>query len=568
MESLKTCIFVYKPTYNNMFHKVLYLFFFLGVFSCKNSPENSSPINSRLTTTQPKLVVGVVVDQMRFEYLNRFKNKYSSNGFLRLINQGYSCNDHHFNYVPTYTGPGHASIFTGTTPSVHGIIGNDWYDKVNDAVVYCTTDQAYSPVGAVVKYGQVSPHNLKVTTLPDQNRLFTQMKGKTIGVSIKDRGAIFPSGHTANGAYWFEGQDEGKWVTSTYYMDELPVWVKAFNTPSNIANYLKTWNTLYDIDLYKESGSDASNYEKTFKGKSEPVFPYDLKALMEFNDGYDIIKNSPFGNTMITDFALSAIEAEALGVDEYTDFLTVSYSSTDYVGHDFGVNSVELQDTYLRLDLEIERMLNYLDANVGNGNYTLFLTSDHGAAEVPSFLSDIDAPGGYVQKNMFEPLYAQLKAKYGVPDMIKNISNSQVFLNHDRIAALQLNLEDVQEFIVNEIINYTSISKAFTAVTMQTSYFKDGMEKILQNGYNQKLSGDVLFTLKSGVIAYGPKGTTHGSGYTYDTHVPLLFYGSGIQQGKTFKRTTVSDIAPTISALLGIAFPSGSTGTVIEKAIY
>jgi predicted AlkP superfamily pyrophosphatase or phosphodiesterase len=544
-----------------MFNKVLYLFLFLGFFSCKNTPENSA-------ATQPKLVVGVVVDQMRFEYLNRFKNKYTSKGFLRLINQGYSCNDHHFNYVPTYTGPGHASIFTGTTPSVHGIIGNDWYDKDKDEVVYCTTDQTYDPVGAAVKYGHVSPSNLKVTTLPDQNRLFTQMKGKTIGISIKDRGAIFPSGHTANGAYWFEGLEEGKWVTSTYYMDELPEWVKTFNAPLNISNYLKTWNTLYDINLYNESGPDASNYEKPFKGKPDPIFPYDLKALMEFNDGYDILKNTPFGNTMITDFALAAVEAEALGDDEYTDFLTVSYSSTDYVGHDFGVNSIELQDTYLRLDLEIERLLNYLDTNVGEGNYSLFLTSDHGAAEVPSFLKDIDAPGGYVQKNMFTPLYATLKAKYGVSDLIKNISNDQIFLNYDLIKSLQLDLVDVQEFIVNDIINYSAVSKAYTATTMQTSYFKDGMEKTLQNGYNQKLSGDVLFTLKSGVIAYGPKGTTHGSGYTYDTHVPLLFYGNGIQIGKTFERTNVTDIAPTISALLGIAFPSGATGAVIEKAIY
>ena len=551
-----------------MFNKVLYLFLFLGFFSCKNTPENSAHNNSNSAATQPKLVVGVVVDQMRFEYLNRFKNKYTSKGFLRLINQGYSCNDHHFNYVPTYTGPGHASIFTGTTPSVHEIIGNAWYDKDKDEVVYCTTDQKYDPVGAAVKYGHVSPSNLKVTTLPDQNRLFTQMKGKTIGISIKDRGAIFPSGHTANGAYWFEGLEEGKWVTSTYYMDELPEWVKTFNAPSNISNYLKTWNTLYDINLYNESGPDASNYEKPFKGKPDPIFPYDLKALMEFNDGYDILKNTPFGNTMITDFALAAVEAEALGDDEYTDFLTVSYSSTDYVGHDFGVNSVELQDTYLRLDLEIERLLNYLDTKVGEGNYTLFLTSDHGAAEVPSFLKDIDAPGGYVQKNMFTPLYATLKAKYGVSDFIKNISNDQIFLNYDLIKSQQLDLVDVQEFIVNDIINYSAVSKAYTATTMQTSYFKDGMEKTLQNGYNQKLSGDVLFTLKSGVIAYGPKGTTHGSGYTYDTHVPLLFYGNGIQKGKTFERTNVTDIAPTISALLGIAFPSGATGAVIEKAIY
>jgi len=550
------------------FPKFTYLFLFLGIFSCKNSPEYSSSNNLDIITSKPKLVVGVVVDQMRFDYLNRFKKKYSANGFLRLIKQGYSCNNHHFNFIPTYTAPGHASIFTGTTPSVHGIIGNSWYDKASNSTVYCTTDKAYIPVGAAAKYGQASPRNMKVTTLADQNRLFTQMNGKTIGVSIKDRGAVFPSGHTANGAYWFEGLNEGKWMTSTYYMDALPQWVKDFNTPSNIASYLKPWNTLYDISLYEESGSDLSDYEQGFNGKSTSEFPYDLKALMELNEGYDIIKSTPFGNTMITDFALSAIEAESLGVDDYTDFLTVSYSSTDYIGHNFGINSVELQDTYLRLDLEVERLLNYLDAKVGAGNYTLFLTSDHGAVDVPSFLTDVNIPSGYVPKNSFASLYTNLKKKYGVSDLIMKISNDQVFLNQERITALKVNLEDVQKFVVNEIISYPHIKKAYTATTMQTRYFKEGAEKMLQNGYHQKLSGDVLFTLESGVISYDSKGTTHGSGYNYDTHVPLLFYGNGIQPGKTYKRTNVTDIAPTISALLGIALPSGATGTVIEEVIY
>ena len=543
-----------------MYYNFLSLFLFLSFFSCKNSSQLSSNNN-------PKLVVGVVVDQMRFEYLNRFKNKYSSQGFLRLINQGYSCNNHHFNYIPTITGPGHASIFSGTTPSVHGIIGNDWYDKIKQKTVYCTTDDKYHTIGAEAKYGKVAPTNLKVTTVADQNRIFTQMRGKTIGVSIKDRGAVFPSGHTANGAYWFEGLNEGKWVTSSYYRDKLPQWVTEFNASSNISNYLKTWNTYYDINLYLESGPDNSNYEKGFNGKTSPVFPYDLKELMGYNEGYDIIKTSPFGNTMTTDFAFSAIEAEDLGDDEFTDFLTISYSSTDYVGHDFGLSSVELQDTYLRLDLEIERLLNYLDKNVGEGNYTLFLTADHGAAEVPAYLSDINVPGSNIGKDDFSPLFDAMKAKYGVSDLINNISNNQVFLNQERILSLQLNPEELQKFVVNKIIDYPFISNAYTASAMQSNYFNSGLSMLLQNGYNQKLSGDILFTLQPGVIVYGPKGTTHGSGYSYDTHVPLLFYGNKIKKGVSYEPTNVTDIAPTISALLGISFPSGATGSIIERVI-
>ena len=543
-----------------MYYNFLSLFLFLSFFSCKNSSQLSSNNN-------PKLVVGVVVDQMRFEYLNRFKNKYSSQGFLRLINQGYSCNNHHFNYIPTITGPGHASIFSGTTPSVHGIIGNDWYDKIKQKTVYCTTDDKYHTIGAEAKYGKVAPTNLKVTTVADQNRIFTQMRGKTIGVSIKDRGAVFPSGHTANGAYWFEGLNEGKWVTSSYYRDKLPQWVTEFNASSNISNYLKTWNTYYDINLYLESGPDNSNYEKGFNGKTSPVFPYDLKELMGYNEGYDIIKTSPFGNTMTTDFAFSAIEAEDLGDDEFTDFLTISYSSTDYVGHDFGLSSVELQDTYLRLDLEIERLLNYLDKNVGEGNYTLFLTADHGAAEVPAYLSDINVPGSNIGKDDFSPLFDAMKAKYGVSDLINNISNNQVFLNQDRILSLQLNPEEVQKFVVNKIIDYPFISNAYTASAMQSTNFNSGLPMLLQNGYNQKLSGDILFALQPGVIVYGPKGTTHGSGYSYDTHVPLLFYGNKVKKGVSYEPTNVTDIAPTISALLGISFPSGATGSIIERVI-
>jgi predicted AlkP superfamily pyrophosphatase or phosphodiesterase len=289
---------------------------------------------------------------------------------------------------------------------------------------------------------------------------------------------------------------------------------------------------------------------------------------MASNEGYDIIKTSPFGNTMITDFAFSAIEAESLGDDEFTDFLTISYSSTDYVGHDFGLSSVELQDTYLRLDLEIERLLNYLDKNIGIGNYTLFLTADHGAAEVPAYLSDINVPGSNIGKDNFSILFDEVYVKYGVPDLIKNISNNQIFLNQDRILSLQLSLEDVQKFVVNKIIKYPFVSNAYTATTMLSTHFKNGLPMLLQNGYNQKLSGDVLFSLQPGVIVYGPKGTTHGSGYSYDTHVPLLFYGNGIKNGVSYESTNVTDIAPTISALLGISFPSGANGTVIERVIY
>src|SRR5690606_16479923 len=267
----------------------------------------------------PKLVVGIVVDQMRYDYLTRFYNKYGDGGFKRMMNEGFNCKNNHFNYVPTYTGPGHASVYTGTTPKYHGIIGNDWYDKEIKASVYCAGDDSMQSVGIEGKDGQMSPHRMITTTFSDENRLFTQMKGKTIGISIKDRGAVLPAGHTGNAAYWFHGEDKGYFITSSYYMESLPKWVKDFNNSNTVKSYLKTWDTYYDISTYSESGSDLNDFEGGFKGKDEATFPYYLNKLKDANGGYNILRTTPYGNTILTDFALAAVKGEDLGQDNYTD---------------------------------------------------------------------------------------------------------------------------------------------------------------------------------------------------------------------------------------------------------
>lgn len=544
-----------------VFLSVFALCFLLGCQSQKSVVNNGGTnLNS-----EPKLVVAIVVDQMRYDYLTRFYSKYGEGGFKRLINQGFNCKNNHFNYVPTYTGPGHASIFTGTTPKIHGIISNYWYDKVSDSNVYCAGDTTVQSVGTLNKAGQMSPHRLKTTTFADENRMFTQMRGKTIGISVKDRGAILPAGHTANAAYWFHGADEGRFISSTFYFETLPTWVQAFNNSATAEGYLKEWNTLYDITTYTESGSDLNTFEGGFKGKETATFPYDLKALSEFNRGYEIIKSTPYGNSIVTDFAIAAIDGEQLGQDNHTDVLTVSYSSTDYVGHNFGVNSKEIQDTYLRLDQDIERILTALDAKVGKGNYTLFLSSDHGAVEVPAYLQSVNIPAGYFDKDDFiANLNNTLIFNYKAQDLIKNISNNQIFLDRELIKSYGLNLASVQQEIVNTIIGYPNIYKAYSATSMSTTEFSGGIESLLQNGYNQKRSGDVLYALDPAVISYSKTGSTHGSALNYDTHVPLLFFGKGIKVGSTMQHTTIPDIAPTISALLGISFPNGATGIPLE----
>lgn len=548
----------------NSFLFILALFLFHSASAQMEITEIETQ-QEHLQDSKPKLVVGIVVDQMRYDYLTRFYNKYGEGGFKRLMNEGFNCKNNHFNYVPTYTGPGHASVYTGTTPKYHGIIGNNWYDKETKTTVYCAGDETVNPVGTTDDAGQMSPHRMRTTTFADENRLFTQFKGKTIGVSLKDRGAILPAGHTANAAYWFYGKDEGQWITSTHYMQSLPKWVTKFNASSQAKSYLKTWNTFYDISTYTESGSDLNTFEGGFRGKTEATFPYDLAMLMKENMGFDILKATPYGNSLTVDFAVAAIEGEALGQDKVTDVLTVSFSSTDYVGHNFGVNSKEVEDTYIRLDKDLERFFNYLDTKIGKGEYTVFLTADHGAIDVPSYLQSVKIPSGYLDHAATKAKFdAFMEAEFGATDLVENVSNNQIFLNRTKIKAMDLDLDDVQEAIVNELIAYPNVDKVYTALTMSSTSFSTGIEELLQNGYNQKRSGDVIIVPDPGYISYSKTGSTHGSGLNYDTHVPLLFFGKGIKHGSTLQKTEITDIAPTMSALLGISFPNGAIGQPLE----
>ncbi|WP_340154451.1 alkaline phosphatase PafA [uncultured Winogradskyella sp.] len=550
----------------NIFSLIAVLFLFSSCGSQNNVVDvkaETTVVSTSISKTgeRPKLVVGIVVDQMRYDYLTRFDDKFGEGGFKRMIGEGFNCKNNHFNYVPTYTGPGHASVYTGTTPKYHGIVGNNFYDKEIKEMVYCAQDDNVKPIGTEDKAGLMSPNRMQTTTFGDENRLFTQMRGKTIGVSLKDRGAILPAGHTANAAYWFHGKDEGSWITSSFYMDMLPQWVTEFNSSTSAESYLKEWNTLYDISTYTESGSDENNFEGGFKGKEKATFPYDLKVLSKDNRGFDILKATPYGNSLTTDFAMAAIKGENLGADNITDVLAVSFSATDYVGHNFGVNSKEIEDTYIRLDKDLERFFNYLDATVGKGEYTVFLTADHGAVDVPAYLQSVNVPAGYIDnKDRKEKFNAFLIKTYGTKDIVENISNNQIFLDREKIKTLGLNLIDVQNAIAMEQLTYKNVSKVYTANAMSSTSFSTGVEELLQNGFNQKRSGDVILVNDTAFISYGRTGSTHGSALNYDTHVPLLFFGKGIKHGETFNKTIIPDIAPTMSALLGISFPNGATG--------
>lgn len=515
-----------------------------------------------------KLVVGVVVDQMRFDYLTKFERHYSEDGFKRLQREGFEMKNFHFNYVPTYTGPGHASVYTGTSPMNHGIISNTWYDKFEKKNVYCAADSSVKGLGIDPedRDGKMSPHRMLTTSFADQNRLHTQFKGKTIGVSIKDRGAILPAGHTANAAYWFAGGDKGDFISSNFYMKTLPDWVKNFNASDVVASYLKEWNTYKDIASYIESGSDLNTYENGFRGKEEATFPYNLKKLATKNGNYSILRTTPYGNDFLLDFAKEAILNEELGQDEFTDVFTLSFSSTDYVGHNFGVNSKEIQDTYVRLDRNIAELLRFLDENIGKGQYTLFLTADHGAVHVPQFLQDEHIPAGYFETDDMSQALKNHLNTMGLKGIIEKVSNNQIFFDYSKFESYS-DFVSAQNEVKHFLLQYKNIDKVYTRETLENSDLSGHPAEFVLRGFHQKRSGDVVYILDNSYISYSRKGSTHGSGNNYDTQAPLLMFGNGIKQGKTYSRYHIPDIAPTISALLGIELPNGATGNVISEVL-
>lgn len=523
---------------------------------------------------RPKLVVGIVADQMRQEYLYRFEKKFGQGGFRRLVNEGFMLKNAHYNYVPTYTGPGHASIFTGTTPAFHGIIGNDWFDKDGDKMVNCVGDERQKPVGVEQGRGAVSPWRLMTTTITDELKLATQRRAKVIGISMKDRGAVLPSGHMPDGAFWFDSPS-GRFISSTFYKPGLPTWLDKFNSLKLPEQYIsREWKTLLPIEQYEESGPDDSPYETKIKGKDQkPTFPYRMKEIRGEQTGYELLVYSPFGSELLTDLAKAAIDGEELGKDDITDFLTVSYSSPDYIGHAMGPNAVEVEDTYLRLDKNIEDLLNTLDRKVGAGNYTVFLTSDHGVADIPAELLSYKIPAGVVnQAPVLKGLNDFLKPYFGDKVIIRKISNGQIFLNHEAflgdLKSAGVDLLLATELISQYLLSVDGISAVYTSNTLRNGdYNEGGVKGTLIRGYHHKRSGDIAVVLEPQWFEGGESGTTHGSPYAYDTHIPVVFYGWGIAKGSSAEYQTITDIAPTLSVLLKIKFPSGTTGRPVVKAL-
>ncbi len=505
---------------------------------------------------KPKLVIGIIVDQMRQDYLLRYGNRFVEGGFNRFINEGFSFNNIHYNYIPTKTAPGHATVYTGATPYLHGIIGNHWYSRDSSRVFYCVEDQKVETVGTSTVHGKMSPANLKTTTITDELRLTNQFRSKVISLSIKDRGAILPAGNSGL-AIWMD-KSEGQFITSSYYQKTLPDWVEKFNQKGLADEYMKsTWNTLYAIDSYRASGPDKEAGERTLDGRMSG-FPYDLSKL---NDDYGNIIKTPFGNEILTKLALDAIERTDLGEDEDTDFLAISYSSTDYIGHDSGPYSIEVEDAYLRLDQNLAKLFKALDKKLGKENYTIFLTADHGVAPIPQYLLDRKFRSGYFEKSkMLEELKSLVNKHFTQDSLIEHEINNNIYLDHDKIRKANLDLQELRTFVSDYLLTFHGIAESYTVDQISLfSQSDSGIKGMLARGYNSKSSGDVVYVTDPTLLVYW-KGdaTNHGSGYTYDTHIPLLWYGAGIRKGKTYKYGSITQIVPTLSMMLGISLPNAA----------
>lgn len=524
--------------------------------------------NKSNAVPRPKLVVGLVVDQMRWDYLYRYYEKYGKGGFKRLLNDGYALNNVHIDYVPTVTALGHTSIYTGSVPAIHGIAGNDWFDRTTGKSVYCTTDERVEPVGTQSKKnGSHSPKNLWSTTISDELRLATNFKGKVVGVSLKDRASILPAGHNPNGAYWFD-DTSGNFITSSYYMSELPQWVQAFNNQKwgekLVAN---GWNTLLPISDYTESSADNVSWEGLLGSAKTPTFPYSSLAE-DYKAKPDVIRSTPFGNTLTLKMAEASLEGEGLGADDVTDLLAVNIASTDYAGHKFGPNAIEVEDVYLRLDKDLEEFFKFLDKKVGKGAYTLFLSADHGGAHAVGFLKEHKIPTGFFGEGAERSFNDRFKAKYGVENLLTAIDNYQIYLSPDLVSKNKLDMNNVVDYLVDELNKDQTVLFAVNMKKLANAPIPEPLKTRMINGYNWQRSGDIQMVSHDSMLPpYSKTGTTHSVWNSYDSHVPLIFMGWGIKNGESNAEYHMTDIAPTISALLRIQFPSGNIGKPITEVL-
>jgi predicted AlkP superfamily pyrophosphatase or phosphodiesterase len=518
-----------------------------------------------LPPEKPRLVIGIVVEQLRYDQLEKFRNRLGESGIRRLLNEGTYFQNAYFQYLLTQSAPGHATISTGAEPSLHGITSDNWYLPLKNELIYCTKDIEVQPVGGSYESGLHSPVNLQVSTFSDELKMATNKKAKVFAVGMKESSVIFSAGHAADGAYWYDNTT-GTWMTSTYYTDSLPGWINDFNALKYSDIYLNNpWNLSRPVQDYSDCVPDSNIYETGFGGLN--YFPYDLKKLSTKGKSsskrdYSLLRETPFGNSLTTSLAMRLIEKEKLGKDDVTDYLSICYSSTDYIGHRFGPSSFEMADALLRLDQDITYLLNFLNDSLGKRNFLIYVTASHGISEIPGILESNRIPAGYFRQNQaLQLLRSYLNAVYGEGDWIKGYSEKQIFLNRTLIEDARIPLEEVQKKVARFLVQISGIASAYPYSAFEANDFGNGNLKKIINNYNPQRSGDVIITLNSGWIEKEDDYVTdHNSPYEYDSHVPLIWYGWSVNRATVSRKVNITDIAATLSLLCKVPYPNACTG--------
>ena len=522
----------------------------------------------RIPSEKPKLVVGITVSGMRFDYLPAYWDKFGDDGFKRMANTGTYCRNARYDHLITESATGYATIATGARADAHGIVADYWYERSAGQVRYCVEDQKVRGLLGSDGNGRTSPTAMLSRTLTDELRISTQFRSKVIGVSLDPKASVLQSGHTANGAYWFDPFN-GNWTTSSYYADSLSGWVQELNAKNHKDIYLdQMWVPLLPIGEYTASMLDNNPYEKGFNGQI--TFPYDLRKLSgsKRRTDYSLLMLTPFGNTYTKDFAISAIVNEELGRRGVTDWINISFNATKYLSERFTTWSVEVQDMYLRLDRDLAHLLQFLDEHVGLENTLIYLTADHAIADDPGYLAEYRVPAGeFNSRANISLLRSYLNAVYGQGDWVHLYYANQVYLNRKLIEDSRLSLEEVQERVAGFLIQFSGVSNAMPAYVLERNNFTEGIFHKVQNSYNQKRSGDVIIYLTPGWVEKQNDGGAVLPNYHFEAHVPLIFYGWKVNRASLPDRVSPLDIVPTIAYYLEISVPVNASGKVITGMV-
>jgi arylsulfatase A-like enzyme len=496
----------------------------------------------------PKLVVVIVIDQFRGDYLERYRDQFGEGGFRLFLDRGANFPDCYYDYANTRTAPGHATLFTGTYSNGHGIISNEWWDPKKKKQVTSVEDDNTKLVGISSQEPGASPHNLRANTIGDELKLATQGKARVFGISLKDRAAILPAGFSGDGAYWID-KNTGAWITSTYYRNELPAWAKSFNDSKRAEKYLN-----------KEWKDSTGNILRTTAPGN------DLKK----SGFYDLVGPTPFANDYELEFARELVLYEHLGTGPATDLLSISLSANDILGHEVGPDSPQMQALALALDRQLADFFTFLGQHVGMANVWVALSADHGVAPLPSAASRLKLPATNLDvKKMQANLNAALNGRLSPGKSTNHIASFDyplAWINEDAFTSVKMK-EDDAERAVGEAMKQAGLRGYFTRAQLaQGAVPSTELARKYLHAY-APTGGWYVMGISAPFSVGTLSGTDHASPYSYDTHVPLALYGLAFQPGIYHRHTEPIDLAVTLASLLGINAPSQATGRVLWEAV-